>query len=115
MIDAQADVIHALFKENHLKAMLSARKPQAPAAERRSDGTRDQTSSKDKDRPVSGPAASDQVRSKESSERIPSTQGKRQNNAKADRNHNAGKRSPFSHPPAEMTDPSDMRRTLLSI
>jgi hypothetical protein len=46
---------------------------------------------------------------------IPSSQEKRQTTAKPGRKqHKTGRRNPF-RPPAEVTDPSDMRRTMISI
>lgn len=114
-IDAQADVIHALFKENNLRAALAAQKARAAAAKVHGAQGRAAKRTSDKDSAASA-APSSQKQTDGGAARIPSSQKKLGGRTKGARNQqNAGKRSPFSRPPAETTDPSDMRRTLFSI
>lgn len=111
-IDARADLIHLAIKETrHLSVIATAQ------ASRHSSG---------KHQIHAGTAAlvapsgngsqspSTQVPSSKNASAVPSSQEKRPANTKPGRTHK-WKRSPFSRPPAEMTDPLDMRRTLLSI
>jgi hypothetical protein len=108
-IDAQADVIHGLLKENQ-----SLRK--APASPKQH-GTQSSVHPKapSSQGSVEPKVALPAERLQKDAAQIPSSQKRPQSNAKADRKqHNAGKRSPF-RPPAEMTDPSDTRRTVFSI
>lgn len=111
-IDAQADLIHLLFKESRRLNVIAAHQPVIVR----------QHAAKNDERPQS-PAAqapgiqvpSTQVQQDQKASEIPSSQEKRQASAKPGKNqHKAGRRSPF-RPPAEVTDPSDMRRTLVSI
>jgi len=113
-IDAQTDLIHLLFKESRrLNVVAAAQRNQSSITKRGS-----QSNSRT---PLPSPqvpniqAPSSQVSRNQSATQIPSSQEKRQATAKAGKNqHKADRRSPF-RPPAEMTDPSDMRRTLFSI
>jgi hypothetical protein len=111
-IDAQADLIHLLFKESRRLTAISAHPPFALK----------QHEAKNNERAPS-PAAqvpaiqvpSPQVQQDQKASQIPSSQEKREASANpGNKQHKAGKRSPF-RPPDEVTDPSDMRRTLVSI
>lgn len=115
MIDAQADVIHAMFKENNLRATLATQKARTAAPKGHGVQSREPKSTSPNVPQAKSNAPSSQTQSETSAASIPSSQKKMQGRAKAGKNQeNAGKRSPF-RPPAEMTDPSDMRRTLFSI
>lgn len=116
MIDAQADVIHAMFKENNLKAPLAAQKARTTTAKGHGAQGRAPNQTSPQVPLTNNAAPSVQAQSEASAASIPSSQKKLQGRAKPGKNQkNAGKRSPFSRPPAELTDPSDMRRTLFSI
>ena len=111
-IDTQADLIHLLFKESRRWTAIVAHQPFAAR----------QHEAKDNQRTQAPPAAvpriqvpSTQVQQDHKASEIPSSQEKRQANEKPGKNrHKAGRRSPF-RAPDEVTDPSDMRRTLVSI
>lgn len=116
MIDAQADVIHAMFKQNNLKATLAAQKTRTTIVRGHGAQGRAPNQSSPQVPAAKNAAPSAQVPSETSAASIPSSQKKLQGRAKPGKNQqNAGKRSPFSRPPAELTDPSDTRRTLFSI
>jgi hypothetical protein len=114
-IDAQTDLIHLLFKETRrLNVIAAAQKNQVLVEKQRgsqgSAHTRIPSSQVPK---IQVPSS--QVPMSQNATQIPSSQEKRQANTKSGRNQQkAGRRSPF-RPPAEVTDPSDMRRTLFSI
>lgn len=113
-IDAQTDLIHLLFKESrHLNGIAVAQRNQVPLGKHGSQtNARPQLPSSQVPKI---PAPSSQVPMSQNATQIPSSQEKRQSTAKTGKNqHKADRRSPF-RPPAEMTDPSDMRRTLFSI
>jgi len=115
-IDAQADLIHLLFKASRLN-LTSAQRVQAPAKPHASAGPAHPQvpSSQHSVDPGVSATPSTEVPLNKNATQVPSSQKKSQSSSKADRSQrNAGKRSPF-RPPAEMTDPSDMRRTLFSI
>jgi hypothetical protein len=116
IIDAQADLIHLLFKEGRLKAISASAKQQAPPKQHATQSAvNSQASSSQHSAGPNNEAPSAQARLNQKVAQVPSSQKKPQAGARPDRNqHNSGKRSPF-RPPAEMTDPSDMRRTLFSI
>lgn len=115
-IDAQADLIHLLFKAGRLN-FASAQRVQPPAKQHAAaSSTHPQVPSSQRSvDPRASAAPSAEVPPNQNAAQVPSSQKKSQSSSKADRSQrNAGKRSPF-RPPAEMTDPSDMRRTLFSI
>lgn len=110
-IDAQSDLIHLLFKESHRLKMIVAQNHPAVADkiyQKQADGTRVPSRQAPK---VQVPST--QVPEKQNASPVPSSQEKA--STKPGKNqHKAGKK--FSTlPPAETTDPSDMRRTLFSI
>jgi hypothetical protein len=114
-IDAQTDLIHLLFKESRrLTVMAAAQKSQILAGKQRGAQNKAHAQIPSSQVPKMQTPSS-QVPMSPNATQIPSSQEKRQASAKPGRNqHKAGRRSPF-RPPAEMTDPSDMRRTLFSI
>ena len=114
-IDAQTDLIHLLFKESRrLNVIAAAQKNQVLAGKQRGSQGNAHTQSPSSQVPKTQTPSS-QVPTSQNATQIPSSQEKPQASAKPGRNqHKAGRRSPF-RPPAEMTDPSDMRRTLFSI
>jgi hypothetical protein len=114
-IDAQSDLIHLLFKESRrLHVVAAAQKNQISVAKQRGSQNNSHTQLPSSQVPKIQ-APSSQVPMSQSATQIPSSQEKRPATAKAGKNqHKADRRSPF-RPPAEMTDPSDMRRTLFSI
>jgi hypothetical protein len=114
-IDAQTDLIHLLFKESRrLNVIAVAQKNQLLAGKQRGAQGNAHTQIPSSQVPKIQ-APSSQVPMSPNATQIPSSQEKRQASAKPGRNqHKAGRRSPF-RPPAEVTDPSDMRRTLFSI
>lgn len=117
MIDAQAELIHTFYKQS-----LPQAKPAHVAGK-----AAVKQSEKHVRKPLQGrdlqvaPAQSENAPSSVSqiplseraSARSPSSQVKPKGNDKSGRN--VRKRSPFSPPPAEITDPSDQRRVLNSI
>ena len=111
-IDAQADLIHLLFKESRQLSAIAAHQPFAAKQHQAKNNERAQTPA------TQVPAIqvpSTQVQQDQKASQIPLSQEKRQSSAKPGKNqHKAGRRSPF-RPPDEVTDPSDMRRTLVSI
>ena len=114
-IDAQSDLIHLLFKEGRrLNVIAAAQKNQISIAKQRGSQSNSRTQLPSSQVPKIQ-APSSQVPMTQSATQIPSSQEKRQATAKAGKNqHRTARRNPF-RPPAEMTDPSDMRRTLFSI
>jgi Tfp pilus assembly protein PilN len=107
-IDVQSDLIHLLTKEARRLSTVAATQQQFPA-------TKNSTRSGSCVQVPSSQASSvetPQVLSKHASE-IPSSQEKRETKP-GRRQHSFSKRSPF-RPPSELTDPSDMRRSLVSI
>jgi hypothetical protein len=114
-IDAQTDLIHLLFKESRrLNVIAAAQKNQVLVEKQRGSQGSAHTQIPSSQVPkIQVPSS--QVPTSQNATQIPSSQEKRQGSAKPGRNqHKAGRRSPF-RPPAEVTDPSDMRRTLFSI
>jgi len=113
-IDAQSDLIHLLFKEGRrLNVIAAAQKNQISIAKQR--GSQSSRAQLPSSQVPKIQAPSSQVPMTQSATQIPSSQEKRQATAKAGKNqHRTARRNPF-RPPAEMTDPSDMRRTLFSI
>jgi hypothetical protein len=111
-IGAQADLIHLLFKESRRLTAIVWNQPSAAKQQQAKDNQRTQAP------PAAVPGIqvpSTQVQQDHKASEIPSSQEKGQASAKPGKNrHKTGKRSPF-RPPDEMTDPSDMRRTLVSI
>jgi hypothetical protein len=126
MIDAQRDLIHVLFRENVQQAKLKAVSQQnAKAASasksnaKRSAGVATPQADKDVSPEMAGknsnPAPLSQVPlSQDSSSQAPSSQVKPKSGDKSGRSSRK-MRSPFSRPPAEITDPSDQRRVSISI
>lgn len=111
-IDAQVNTIQLLFNENHhLQTIAGTHKN--PAL-----GNKPHTSQGGLQSQSPSPRAqapSTQVQASPNVSQIPSSQEKPANRAKPGRErHNTRKRSPFS-PPSELTDPSDMRRSLITI
>ena len=114
-IDAQTDLIHLLFKESRrLNVIAAAQKNQVLAGKQ--PGSQGSTHTQNPSSQVpKTQTPSSQVPTSQNAAQIPSSQEKQQASAKSGRNqHKAGKRTPF-RPPAEVSDPSDMRRTLFSI
>jgi hypothetical protein len=114
-IDAQTDLIHLMFKESRrLNVIAAAQKNQVSADKQRASQGSARTQTPSSQIPKMQTPSS-QVPTSQNATQIPSSQEKSQASAKPGRNqHKAGRRSPF-RPPSEMTDPSDMRRTLFSI
>lgn len=124
-IDAQRDLIHLLFKDSQrlqkIEAAIHASVRRrahpasavstAPAPVR---SAKPEISAGNIEAPkVVTPSAQVQLNQKAS--QLPLSQEKRQSTAKpSHKQHKTGKANPF-RPPAEITDPSDMRRTLFSI
>jgi hypothetical protein len=109
-IDAQSDLIHLLFKQRRLNA-IAAQNRQTTIGKnypRQESGAAHAPSP-----PFSSKIPSAQVPSQSASP-SPSSQEKASAAKRGKSQHKAGRRSPF-RPPAEVTDPSDMRRTLFSI
>lgn len=125
MIDAQGDLIHVLFRENVQQAKLKAVAQQngraaAPksSAKRPSSSVSPQTD-KDVAPEMAGKSStqsplSQVPLSQDSSSQAPSSQVKPKSGDKSGRSSRK-MRSPFSRPPAEITDPSDQRRVSISI
>jgi hypothetical protein len=107
-IDAQADVIHLAIKESRRLSVIAAQRAQQPTHSSRNKATGQVPS-----RQAEVQAPSTQVPLNKRTSEIPSSQQTQQ--ARPGRKAHKWKRSPFSRPPAEVTDPSDMRRTLFSI
>jgi len=130
MIDAQRDLIHVLFKDNVREvAMKSANHQNGDSAARsksgskRSNGHSAIQQQEDQNSVAQVPSVkipSAQVPlsqvplSEDASSRPPSSQVKPKSGDKSGRNSRK-MRSPFSRPPAEITDPSDQRRVSISI
>jgi hypothetical protein len=131
MIDAQRDLIHVLLKDNMREvAMKSAARQNGKATAQTKPGSKRSTShnavqqdEEDQNSIAQVPSAnipSAQVPlsqvplSEDASSRPPSSQVKPKSGDKSGRNSRK-MRSPFSRPPAEITDPSDQRRVLISI
>jgi len=106
-IDAQADVIHLAIKESRRLSVIAAQRAQQPTHSSRN--KIGQVPSQQAE--VQAPST--QVPLNKRTSEIPSSQQTQQ--ARPGRKAHKWKRSPFSRPPAEVTDPSDMRRTLFSI
>jgi len=107
-IDAQAGVIHLAIKESRRLSVIAAQPAQQPAHSSKKKAT-GQVPSQQAEVQV----PSTQVPLNKRTSEIPSSQQTQQ--ARPGRKAHKWKRSPFSRPPAEVTDPSDMRRTLFSI
>jgi hypothetical protein len=130
MIDAQRDLIHVLFKDNVREvAMKSAIRQNAkPTAQTKHGSNRSDSHiavQPEEDQnsvaqvpTVKTPSAqvplSQVPLSEDASSRPPSSQVKPKSSDKSGRNSRK-MRSPFSRPPAEITDPSDQRRVSISI
>jgi hypothetical protein len=129
MIDAQRDLIHVLFKDTIRQAALKPVLPQTgKAAAQNKKGSkhsnqgvagndRDEQSATAQSVPgKSAAGALSQVPLSEdaSSSQAPSSQVKPKSADKSGRSSRK-MRSPFSRPPAEITDPSDKRRVSISI
>jgi hypothetical protein len=123
-IDAQSNLIHLLFKENrHLAVIATAQQGSLPVA-RQLKRQKDRSGVPPRELPPAGPVASKsaqnqlpstQVPLREGATQIPSSQEKTQTSAKSARNPQKTGKANRYRPPAEMTDPSDNRRTLISI
>jgi hypothetical protein len=111
-IDAQADIIHLLFKENHrLHTIAGTHKTPTPGIKPHASQSSTQTQSPS----PRAQAPSTQVQGTPNVSQIPSSQEKPAGRSKTGKErHNTRKRSPFS-PPSGLTDPSDMRRSLITI
>jgi microcystin-dependent protein len=131
MIDAQRDLIHVLFKDNVREvAMKSAsRQNDKSAAHNKTDAKRSgghsatQQDQEDQNSVAQVPSAnipstqaplSQVPLSQDAVSQPPSSQVKPKSGDKSGRNSRK-MRSPFSRPPAEITDPSDQRRVSISI
>ena len=131
MIDAQRDLIHVLFKDNVREVAMKSAASQngkSPAQNKggakRAGGRRDtQQDQEDQNSVAQVPSAnipsaqaplSQVPLSEDASSRPPSSQVKPKSGDKSGRNSRK-MRSPFSRPPAEITDPSDQRRVSISI
>lgn len=110
-IDAQSDLIHLLFKERRLKA-IAAQNHQTPT------GKNYQKQESGAAHTPSAPGTHIQVPSAQvpkSQNALPAPSSQEKASAKPGKSqHKARRRSPF-RPPAEVTDPADMRRALFSI
>lgn len=131
MIDAQRDLIHVLFKDNVREVAMKSpgsqngkNAAQNKGGAKRSGGHRDtQQDQEDQNSVAQVPSAnipsaqaplSQVPLSEDASSRPPSSQVKPKSGDKSGRNSRK-MRSPFSRPPAEITDPSDQRRVSISI
>jgi len=106
-IDAQAGVIHLAMKESRRLSVIAALQAQQPTHTSKNKATRQVRSQQ-----AEVQAPSTQVPLSKRTSEIPSQQAQQ---ARPGRKAHKWKRSPFSRPPADVTDPSDMRRTLFSI
>ncbi len=106
-IDSQRSLIHVLFQDSlHLSALNKHAKP-AGASAAPSQPARSGT--------AQASAAQSQVPEKEASEKqVPSTSARQPANGKGKSSRRAQKPQP-ERPPADVTDPSDMRRVTFSI
>jgi len=115
-IASQRTLIHLLFKDSlHLSALRKAERQKAHAAQGipASDLQADAKSSSAKIPVIQVPP--DQVQQEKSpSAQVPSVKPKQQGGGKIDHKQKAQKKTP-NRPPAEVTDPSDMRRVSFSI
>ena len=126
MIDAQRDLIHTISKERAEQATLKSvalRNEQLPAQKRSAKRSNTKTADADDAQAKSSqalPGKSAQAPlsqvplSENASSQAPSTQVKPKSGDKSGRSSRK-LRSPFSRPPAEITDPSDRRRVAISI
>jgi len=129
MIDAQRDLIHAMFKDNVHQAALTpvARKNEKRAVQNKRGSQRSNAQTADEHdadsqssvaQSLPGKSAqaplSQVPLSEDASSRAPSSQVKPKSGDKSGRSSRK-MRSPFSRPPAEITDPSDKRRVSISI
>jgi hypothetical protein len=118
MSDAQSDLIHTLFNQSVSRVgAKSARAGDHVAASRGRGGKQlrahqDQSSAAEVPSPVQVPSSV--PLNENASSQTPSSQVKPKAAEKPGRNSRK-MRSPFSRPPAEITDPSDMRRVSISI
>jgi hypothetical protein len=130
MIDAQRDLIHVLFKDNmrqvNMKPARENRKSTVqtkPGSKRSNSQSAAQQDEEDQnsvaqvpsvEKPSAQAPLSQVPLSEDASSRPPSSQVKPKSGDKSGRNSRK-MRNPFSRPPAEITDPSDQRRVLISI
>jgi hypothetical protein len=130
MIDAQRDLIHVLFKDNVREVAMKTvvrqngkTTAQSKPGTKRSDNHSAVQQQEDQNSVAQVPSVkipSAQVPlsqvplSEDASSRPPSSQVKPKSGDKSGRNSRK-MRSPFSRPPAEITDPSDQRRVSISI
>jgi hypothetical protein len=131
MIDAQRDLIHVLSRDNVREvAMKSAARQNGKTTAQTKPGTKRSNShnavrqdEEDQNSVAQVPSAnipsthvplSQVPLSEDASSRPPSSQVKPKSGDKSGRNSRK-MRSPFSRPPAEITDPSDQRRVSISI
>ena len=129
MIDAQRDLINVMFKDNLRQAELrSVARQSGKAAPQNKQGSRhakaEATDGRGSDEqiaaadPVPGKSAQAPIArvplSEDALSQAPSSQVKPKSGDKSGRSSRK-MRSPFSRPPAEITDPSDKRRVSISI
>jgi hypothetical protein len=134
MIDAQSSLIHTLFEKNALRSQInpvaqrSGKTSKATPAQKRSSGQNATSGASKNDSeiqsfsaktpsvqvPLSQAPLSQVPLSEDSSSQAPSSQVKPKSGDKSGRSSRK-MRSPFSRPPAEITDPSDRRRVSISI
>jgi len=111
-IDSQRSLIHLLFKDSlHLSALRKAERQKAHQPHGTGAGNKTQEGAE-----APGPKIPvNQVpQQKGPSTQVPSLKSKVQNGSKSDRKQRGQKKAP-SKPPAELTDPSDMRRVSVAI
>jgi len=131
MIDAQGDLIHVLFKDNVRQVAMKSASGQngknaaqnQAGAKRHGGHTATQQDQGDQNSVAQVPSEnipstqaplSQVPLSQDAVSQPPSSQVKPKSGDKSGRNSKK-MRSPFSRPPAEITDPSDQRRVLISI
>lgn len=128
MIDAQRDLIHVLFKDNLRQVELkSVARQSGKTPAQNKQGSRhsksQETDGHEADeqiataQPVPGKSAASLAPvplSEDALSQAPSSQVKPKSGDKSGRSSRK-MRSPFSRPPAEITDPSDKRRVSISI
>jgi len=128
MIDAQRDLIHVMFKDDARQAELRsvARKNEKPTTQKRGSKRSSVQTADEQDadgqsavaQSLPGKSAQAPLArvplSEDALSQAPSSQVKPKSGDKSGRGSRK-MRSPFSRPPAEITDPSDKRRVSVSI
>ena len=126
MIDAQRDLIHLIFKNVAHRAVTRTvaqtshvrtgeKAPASGAAHARRQATVSTDSASSIPVPSAQTPSTQVPLSQNASSQTPSSQEKPQAGTKSNRNSRKAAKPLPAQPPAEITDPSDMRRVLISI